>query len=289
MSAEAYARISSFEAGNDRLELQADGEDMDALAAALALRDVKRILEVGCGSGALTRALARRLGGKPEIVGLDLSPAHVAFAQATAAHRGARRLRFVTGDGRDPPAEFTASFDVVLARYVFMYALADGSAVDLLAGMISCLRPGGRLLLIEADINFGATLFPPPDEPLARAMRAIVRHYRAYGGIEWRAGVRMGEFLRRAGLEGVDVRLIDGRIIHGGRPRALVEHDGRDLEALLAPAIGAPADSAAVRDLAGEWRRRLADPTGFSYTPVFVTSWTKPAGHARDRGRPRPC
>jgi SAM-dependent methyltransferase len=286
MRQDGYARLSSTGASNDRLELQAEGEQISSLVAALPLDGTRRVLEVGCGTGVLTRELARRLPSA-DVIGIDLSKRHVAFANRAAARAGLGRVRFAQGDGCDPPAEFLSAFDVVLARYVFMYAIADGSAANLLSGMIRCLRPGGRLLLIEADINFGTTMHPAPGSQLAATMRKVVRYYRARGGIEWRAGIRLYDLLVRQGLNGVDVRLIEGRIIQGGRPGSLVDHDGRDLETLIGPAIGQAPSGLAVRSLAAQWRATLADVGGFVYTPIFMASWIRPPQQTEGRDVPR--
>jgi SAM-dependent methyltransferase len=273
----AYAHLSNVGARNAKLELQASGERIDSLVAALPLAGSKRILEVGCGTGALTREIARQWPDAVEVVGLDLSGSHVNFATAASAGASITTTRFVQGDGRRPAAEFIGRFDVVLARYVLMYAMADGSAVDLLSGMIRCLRPGGILLLIEADINFGSHMNPPPVEPLASIMRDVVRYYRERGGIEWRAGIRLYELLSEMRLDGVDVSLLNCRIIQGGCPRALVEHDGQDIETLIAPVVAGHFRESAAIELADQWRRLLSNTRGFTYTPIFMASWTKPS------------
>jgi SAM-dependent methyltransferase len=234
------------------------------------------VLEVGCGTGAMARQIARRLGDAGEIVGLDLSGDHVEFATSVAASKALENLRFQRGDGRRPPEEFLEGFDVVIARYVLMYAIADNSVTDLILGMIRCLRPGGRLLLIEADINFGSHMYPPPAEPLASVMRELVRYYRDQGGIEWRAGIRLFQWLTDAGLIDIDVRLLDCRIIRGGHPRTLVKHDGLDLETLMAPVLGSGLEGTKAGWLAEQWRGLLADARSFVYTPVFIASWIKP-------------
>ena len=243
--------------------------------AALPLECRDRVLEVGCGTGALARQIARQFPDGAEIVGLDLSPDHVDFATTAAANEALDAVRFVRGDGRNPPAEFLDRFDIALARYVFMYAMADGTAIDLVNGMIRCLRPGGRLILIEADINFGSHMHPPPAEPLATVMRNIVEYYRDRGGIEWRAGIRLHEFLSKAGLRNIDIRMMGCRIIQGGRPLALVEHDGKDLDILMAPVPGSHPDAPSSAALAEQWRHLLSDEGSFAYTPIFMASWIK--------------
>lgn len=284
MTASGYGRLSGLDASNERLELQAAGEDIPALVVGLELYPSRRILEIGCGSGAVTREIARQ-HPTSEVVGVDLTHRHIEYATAAAAQAGLKNVRFMRGDGRDPPAQFVGHFDVVMARYVFMYAMADGSAGDLLAGMVRCLRPGGALLLVEADINFGSHMNPPPQEPLASVMREVVSYYRELGSIEWRAGIHLFELLTDAGLEGATVKLLDCRIIQGGHPSALVEHDGKDIETLIAPVVGRVPEAYVAGDMTMQWRRLLGDTRSFIYTPIFLARWRKPSPGRQEGSR----
>jgi SAM-dependent methyltransferase len=81
----------------------------------LAPADGLRWLDVGCGTGALTTTVLRRCD--PEaVVGVDPSPAHVAWA---AAHVDDPRARFETGDaGRLPPGPFDVAVSGLVLNFV---------------------------------------------------------------------------------------------------------------------------------------------------------------------------
>lgn len=68
------------------------------------------ILEVGCGTGVLTRVLAQR-EGVASVTGTDLAPSLV--ARATDAASGLENVSFQVADARDLPFE-DESFDVVV-------------------------------------------------------------------------------------------------------------------------------------------------------------------------------
>lgn len=113
---------------------------LTAQFAALPLRP--RVLELGCGTGAVLRALAPYISTG---TGVDISSGMLARAKARAsAEAGLERLSFVRiGDHRLPFQE--ASFDVVISFLSFRYldwplALAEVRRV---------LRAGGLLLLID--------------------------------------------------------------------------------------------------------------------------------------------
>ena len=102
-----------------------------------------RILDVGCGGGLMSEALAR-LGAK--IVGVDASPGNVAAARLHAKSQN------VTVDYRlGEPAEVLSPqerFDVVLALEVVEH-VSDVPAF--LATAAACLAPGGMLFVSTID------------------------------------------------------------------------------------------------------------------------------------------
>jgi ubiquinone/menaquinone biosynthesis C-methylase UbiE len=102
------------------------------------LPEHSRILELGCGSGKLLRALAGRPYG---IVALDFSKHACRLARNAAA--GSENVDVIAADVRSIPARDT-SFDAVLACHVAGHVLQEDR--ELLAGECArVLRPGGRL------------------------------------------------------------------------------------------------------------------------------------------------
>lgn len=91
------------------------------------------ILDLGCGTGALTEQLA---GLGRRVLGVDSSPDMI--AQARALHPG---VEFVQGDALDLPCE--GEWDVVFSNAVFHW-ISDHDA--LLKGIRRALKPGGLLV-----------------------------------------------------------------------------------------------------------------------------------------------
>lgn len=77
------------------------------------------MLDVGCGTGGTTVALARRLGAEGECVGVDISEPMVEAARARAAREGAR-ASFVRADAQDHVFG-PAAFDAVVSRFGVMF------------------------------------------------------------------------------------------------------------------------------------------------------------------------
>ena len=84
------------------------------LVEAGAVRADDRVLDVGCGTGATSRALAAHTT-EGAVLGLDLSGPMLAIARAAADRAGVRNVEFVQGDAQVYPFD-TGSFDVVVSR-----------------------------------------------------------------------------------------------------------------------------------------------------------------------------
>jgi len=103
-----------------------------------------RVLEIGCGTGAITRTLAA-LPAVSEVVGLD--PGSLFIEQARHRAQGIDGVSFLVGDGRDLPFQ-EDSFDAVVCHTTLCHipgpehVLAEGLRVT---------RPGGSLAVFDGD------------------------------------------------------------------------------------------------------------------------------------------
>jgi len=100
-----------------------------------------RVLDAGCGDGALACAAASQ---GAEVTGIDVDPAMLAAARSRAAKAG---IRATFSEGRIEHLPFpAASFDVVVAVTVLCFVADAAGAVREMARV---LRPGGRLVIGE--------------------------------------------------------------------------------------------------------------------------------------------
>lgn len=127
------------------------------------LRPGMRVLDLGCGTGDLAIAAARRVGAAGEVVGLDFSGEMLAVAERKARrHRLPAGLRWVRRSAQDLPLPGEA-FDAVVSGFV-LRNLYEHAAV-ILAGVFRSLRPGGQVRFLDLT---------EPRHPLLR------RVFRAY-------------------------------------------------------------------------------------------------------------
>ena len=120
------------------------GTVVDGLIDALALPVGGAALDVGCGTGALTRRLARRVGPTGRVVGADINAYLLREATALARHEGLEdRIAFREGSAEALPFP-DASFDAALACTVLDEMDADRG----LAELARVVRPGGRVAVL---------------------------------------------------------------------------------------------------------------------------------------------
>ncbi|MFM8411336.1 MAG: class I SAM-dependent methyltransferase, partial [Alphaproteobacteria bacterium] len=116
-------------------------------AAAMAAADLQpgeRVLDVGCGCGATSIELARRVAPGGAVLGVDVSTVMLEAARAAAGRAGAEGLEFANADAQTAPLT-PAGFDVVFSRFGVMF-FADPTAA--FANLRRALRPGGRLAVV---------------------------------------------------------------------------------------------------------------------------------------------
>jgi len=115
----------------------------EAIFPTLPVNPGERVLDVGCGFGDTAIRLARMVGPKGEVVGVDCCDAFLAAAGMDRDAAGIGNLRFMRGDAEI--ALPNDAFDLVFARFGTMFF---ANPVAGLRNMRRALRPGGRMVHI---------------------------------------------------------------------------------------------------------------------------------------------
>ena len=164
-----------------------------------------RVLDIGCGTGATTLAVAKRLGTTGRSVGLDISEPMIELARARAKS-AALPATFICADAQDYAFE-PASFDTIISRFGVMF-FEDAFAA--FANLRRAVSDSGGVLLIAwrgpEDNPFmttaeraAASLLPsmPPRKPGAPGQFAFADSNRVH------------DILEKSGWTSIDIRPLD--------------------------------------------------------------------------------
>jgi SAM-dependent methyltransferase len=113
------------------------------LLAAAAIAATDRVLDIGCGTGQLSRDAARA-ASNGSVLGVDLSSAMLDVAAARAARERLTNVTFEQRDAQIHPFA-AAGFDLVLSRTGAMFF---GDPVAAFANLGRAVAPGGRMVLL---------------------------------------------------------------------------------------------------------------------------------------------
>jgi ubiquinone/menaquinone biosynthesis C-methylase UbiE len=143
--------LGQSEAAARRLEVQDAhfAEASERLLDELALRPGDRVVELGCGPGAFSRRILRRLGAGGVLVGVDATEGLLAQARAALTGAGPARFEPVKADvtGLGP---WLNGADVVVGRAVLHHVPV---AEILLGRLRAVLQPGTRVGFLEPDFR----------------------------------------------------------------------------------------------------------------------------------------
>jgi ubiquinone/menaquinone biosynthesis C-methylase UbiE len=236
----------------DAMELRATEPAQQAMLAAylddLDLPEGAKVVEIGCGTGAISRAVAAR-PGIGEVTGVDPSPAFIDRARGLAA--GLANLSFCQGDGRDLPLP-DASYDLAVLHTVLSHA---PDPQDVLAQAFRVLRQGGRLAVFDGDYNTMSVATGEVD-PLQACVAAMMQNFL---NDPWIVR-RLPGMIATAGFTGT--RLRSHGYAQTTDPAYLLSIVDRGTDALVTGGrIGAELGEA----LKGEARRRVRAGSFFGY------------------------
>ncbi len=127
-----------------------------------------RLLDCGCGMGALTTSLAQWLA-PGEVVGFDREVSQIEAARAWAAERGVTNVRFELANIYEMPYP-DASFDAVFAHTVLEHVREP---LRVMREMRRVLKPGGVAGLSDPD--YASQLIAPESAGVAELTRLMRR------------------------------------------------------------------------------------------------------------------
>lgn len=164
------------------------------------LRPGMSVLDVGCGTGAITAGIAKAVGPAGSVVGVDRDESLLVVARQE--HGNVANLRFERGDALSLP--FEHCFDVVTAARTLQWVSRPEKA---LLEMRKAARSGGQIIVL--DYNHEANTWEPdPPSEFRRFYEAFLQ-WRAANDWDNRMAEHLPELFRSAGITGVQVSVED--------------------------------------------------------------------------------
>ena len=115
----------------------------EAIFPTLPVKEADRVLDVGCGFGDTAIQLAKRVGPKGSVVGIDCCEAFLKIGREDAAEAGMTNVSFIEGDAQ--AHAFAPEYDFVFSRFGTMFF---ENPVRGLRNMRTALKPGGKMTMI---------------------------------------------------------------------------------------------------------------------------------------------
>ncbi|WMT42974.1 class I SAM-dependent methyltransferase [Paenibacillus sp. D2_2] len=138
------------------------------------IRPGMHVLDIGCGTGAITRGIAEITGPEGRVVGIDNNPEWIANARSRT--QGISGISFEVGNVYD--LQLDQQFDIVTSARVLQWLSHPYAAIE---QMVKRVRSGGKLLIL--DYNHHRIEWSPP---IPRSMQSF---YDAF--LRWRSDTGM--------------------------------------------------------------------------------------------------
>jgi len=256
-------------AGTDFIKVFADAMDarqadptMEAIVAhylgQLAFGPDTLTIEVGAGAGAVSRRIAAA-AAPGRVIGYEPSAGFVAEARSRAA--GQSNLAFEQADGVSlPMADGTVDFVIM---HTVLTHVTDPQA--LLAEAMRVLKPGGRLVVCDADFSKGS-LAGFPNDPLDACARAFTSGFVTDAYLV----SRVREMAASQGFQITDFRLKNRAILDNMQMLPWVSETCKQMVAR--GDIGQPLADA----LVGEYERRATAGSLFGFQVMATMIADKP-------------
>jgi len=157
-------------------------EQPDRVIATLNLKPGMTVADIGAGSGYYTWRIAQRVGARGKVYAVDVQPEMIELLNHQMKKRGVENVRSILSTASDPrlPAG-----SVDLALMVDVYHELE-FPYEMLGAIVSTLKPGGRLALVE----FRGGDSRIPIKPLHTMTEAQVRRELDLFPLEWVATER---------------------------------------------------------------------------------------------------
>ncbi len=206
--------LATGEKGEDRLRMlhAVHGADTENLLVRAGITEGMKVADVGCGIGTVSCWIAKRVGPKGKVVGVDINKEQVELARKNAEIAQLTNITFVEGGAYRTGLPYE-SFDLVFCRFVLMHLDQPMLALREIGALV---KPGGLLVCEDGDFQ------SPFCEPHLKAFDRCFELYRAIGvnrGYDFEIGPKLYRMFLEAGFSTAEATLAQPVFVRGAAKR----------------------------------------------------------------------
>lgn len=252
-----------------RLELKTDKDAVKRQATWAGIGPGMRVLDVGCGTGITTKALAELVGQSGHVTGLDFSAERLATARE---QYGADNIDFIRHDIHQP-YHSAQPYDAMWTRFFLEYFKAGQQQI--VVHSVASLKPGGIACLADLDNN--SLGHSGMSERLQQTLLDVISRLEKDFDFDPYAGRRLYGHLCKLGFQDIACTVEMHHLIYG----KIEEKDSynwlRKVE-VAAQKSGCPftAYGGSFDAFHREAQAFMSDPLRFTYTPLIIARGLKP-------------
>ena len=185
----------------DNRNLEADYATLPPL-----LKPGMRVLDVGCGTGAISKGIAERVGPEGSVTGIDNTEKFIISGKETYQH--IKNLELLYADVfQFNPAE---KFDLIVSARVLQWL---NNPVDALKRFKELLKPGGQVSILDYN-HEQLQWHPAPPESILRFYGTFLR-WRADAGMNNHIAEDLPEYFEEAGFTNIETYDADEVYVKG--------------------------------------------------------------------------
>ena len=251
-----------------RLELKTDKNSVKRQASWAGIGPGMRVLDVGCGTGITSKAIAELVGETGHVTGLDFSQERLTIAREQYS---SNQVDFVQHDILSPFYS-PEPYDAIWSRFLLEYFRKD--QLHIVMNCVTSLRPGG--IACFADLDNNSLIHYGLSERLQQTLEDIAARLELNFNFDPYAGRRLYGHLYNLGFQEIVCKGEMHHLVYGQSDEKDQYNWLRKLE-VVAQKSGCPftAYDGVFEDFRAEFQAFLNNPLRFTYTPLILVRGVK--------------